>query len=67
MKLFYEQYNIGKVKYLISYHDGIKKHDDGSDFYDVATFKNKKEFTDFKNVLINNGYKDGYKEGTLWQ
>ena len=58
MKLFYERHNIGKVKYLISYHDGIKKHKDGSDFYDIATFKNKKNLTKFRCELINNGYKE---------
>jgi hypothetical protein len=36
-----EHYNVGKVKYLVSYYTG-KKHDDGSDFYDVKAFSNKK-------------------------
>jgi hypothetical protein len=32
---------IGKAKYSISSHDGVKKHKDGSDFWDIEIFKNK--------------------------
>jgi hypothetical protein len=32
---------IGKAKYSISSHDGVKKHKDGSDFWDIKIFKNK--------------------------
>jgi len=35
---------IGRVKYSISFHDGIKKHNDGSDFWDIKIFKNKVDF-----------------------
>lgn len=41
------QYNIGHAKYVVSYHDGVKKHADGSDFYDIALFKNKKKMEAF--------------------
>ena len=44
-------YNIGKVKYLVSYHDGVKKHKDGSDFWDIACFKSKKKMNDFIKTL----------------
>jgi len=40
-------YNVGKVKYLVSYHIKGKKHQDGSKFYDVATFKSKKKMEQF--------------------
>jgi len=43
MKMFYVQTNIGRVKYVVNYHDGCKKHRDGSNFFDIATFKNKKK------------------------
>lgn len=43
---------IGSSKYSISSHDGVKKHKDGSDFYDIKIFKNKvdleKGIKDFK-------------------
>ena len=41
------QNNIGKVKYLVSYYDGIKKHKDGSDFWDCACFKSKVKMNKF--------------------
>ena len=40
-KVFKVNPGIGKVKYSISSHDGVKKHKDGSDFFDIETFKNK--------------------------
>lgn len=36
-----DQQNIGKSKYIISWHDGSKYHADGSPFYDIKIFKNK--------------------------
>ena len=36
-------YNVGKAKYVLSWHDGTKKHKDGSPFYDIEIFKNKKK------------------------
>jgi len=45
------QYNIGKAKYVVSYYDGIKKHRDGSEFWDIKIFNNKKEMSKFiKNI-----------------
>ena len=41
-KLCKVMYNVGKVKYLISYHDGEKTHKDGSPFFDIHTESNKK-------------------------
>ena len=42
-KRYYQQDRVGSTKYSISYHDGKKKHKDGSDFFDIQTFKNKKD------------------------
>ena len=56
MKRFYVQYNIGKVKYVVCHHDGQSKHKDGSDFFDIATFKNKKRLAGFIASLQGNGY-----------
>jgi hypothetical protein len=58
MKRFHIKYNVGKTKYLVSYHNGEKKHKDGSDFFDIAIFKNKK----IMNTFINNLKKEGYIE-----
>ena len=56
MKRFYIMFNVGKVKYLVNYHNGHSKHNDGSDFFDIATFKNKLKMNKFVNGLIQNGY-----------
>ena len=44
-------YTIGKVKYLVSFYDGIKKHKDGSDFWDIKCFKSKEKMNKFINKL----------------
>ena len=56
-KRFKRQDGIGKAKYTISYHDGKKKHKDGSDFFDIKIFKNKKDLSDFVGTLVKQGYK----------
>lgn len=56
MKRFNVKFNVGKVKYLISYHDGEKKHKDGSDFFDIKTCNSKKEFNKKKDELLKDGY-----------
>ena len=47
-------YNIGKVKYLVSYSNGTKKYKDGSEFWDIACFKSKKKMFNFIKKLNNN-------------
>lgn len=42
-KTYYRQDNIGTAKYTVSYHNSIKKHRDGSPFYDIAIFQEQKE------------------------
>ena len=56
-KRFKRQDGIGKAKYTISYHDGKKKHKDGSDFFDIKIFKNRKDLSDFVGTLAKQGYK----------
>jgi translation initiation factor 1 (eIF-1/SUI1) len=56
-KNYYEQYGIGKSKYVVNYYDGEKKHKDGSEFYDIAIFKNKTALQKFLNKLNSEGYK----------
>ena len=55
-KKYYFNFGIGRVKYLVSFHDGEKKHGDGSAFYDIRTFPNKLEMNDFINELKSGGY-----------
>ena len=56
-KQFYTQNNIGSVKYTISYHDGKSTHTDGSLFFGILLFNNKKKFEDKIKELKNKGYK----------
>jgi hypothetical protein len=56
MKEFNVMYNIGKVKYVINTHNGIDTHKDGSKFFGIETFKNKKEFIAKQKELIKQGY-----------
>lgn len=48
--------NVGHAKYVVNYHNGIKKHSDGSDFFDIAIFKNKKKLQNFLDELSRDGY-----------
>lgn len=56
MKKFYIKYNVGKAKYVVNFHDGVKKHKDGSDFYDINIYKSKKELNKFITQLLSDGY-----------
>jgi len=56
MKTFYTMDNIGKAKYTVNFHDGVQTHKDGSPFFAIAIFKNKKKRNTFINNLINDGY-----------
>jgi len=57
-KNFYIQEGIGKAKYVVNFHNGVKKHNDGSDFYDIKIFKNKKDLDKFKETLLKRGYEE---------
>ena len=57
-KLYYTQDNIGKAKYTVSKHDGKQTHKDGSDFYDIAIFKNVKKRDAYIKDLIKQGYRE---------
>lgn len=47
-----------RSKYVISYHDGVKTHKDGSPFFDVATFPNKPARDQFVRGLRQQGYRE---------
>lgn len=57
MKTFNFIQNVGRAKYIINYHDGVKKHKDGSDFFDINIFSNKKDFFRRMDELQKEGYK----------
>lgn len=49
---------IGKAKYVVNYHDGVKTHNDGSPFSDIAIFKNQVQLGRFIFNLLTAGYKE---------
>lgn len=55
-KRFNTRYGVGKSKYVVNYHDGVKKHKDGSDFFDIKIFKNKSDLEAFKKDLVSKGF-----------
>jgi len=58
MKEFHIQHNIGRANYVVNYHDGEKKHNDGSDFFDISIFSNKKVMVRFTTKLRCEGYSE---------
>lgn len=56
MKDYNEMSDVGRAKYVVNYHDGIKTHPGGSPFYDIAIFKNKKKKEAFVKRLEAEGY-----------
>lgn len=56
MKTYYVMYNVGKAKYLLNYHDGVKTHKDGSKFNDIEIFSNKKKLEKKIKELKGEGY-----------
>ncbi len=59
-KIFNEKFNIGKSKYVVSFHNGSNWHKDGSEFFDTRIFSNKRK----KDAFIKSLIKQGYREAT---
>lgn len=49
------QQNIGRSKYIVNFHCGAK-HKDGSEFWDIRIFSNKKKMNTFIKELKTEGY-----------
>lgn len=56
MKTYRIRENIGKCRYCVNFHDGVKTHNDGSEFFDLHIFSNKRKMTVFVNKLKRDGY-----------
>ena len=61
-KRYNVMYGVGSSKYTVNFHDGKSKHKDGSDFFDIKTFRNKKDLAKFVNTLSKSGYVYGFNE-----
>jgi hypothetical protein len=60
IKRYNVMYGVGSVKYLVNEHDGVEKHKDGSDFFGIATFKNKLKLKAYIKKLEAQGYIEGW-------
>ena len=56
VKQFNEMRNVGKCRYVVNYHDGVKLHKDGSPFYDLSIFSNRRDNDKFVKSLLRDGY-----------
>ena len=56
MKEFNTMLNVGNAKYVVNFHDGIKKHKDGSKFFDIRTFRALPGYKEFTKSLLRAGY-----------
>lgn len=56
-KEFYTMDNVGSSKYTINANDGEQTHGDGSAFFGIETFKNKKKYEAKIKELLKAGYK----------
>ena len=63
MKDYYVQYNIGRSKYVVNFHDGVTTYKDGSKFYDMKIFKNKLSLNAFIAKLESEGYTERWSVG----
>lgn len=57
-KTFNTRYGIGKSRYVVNFHDGVNTHNDGSPFFNIRIFSNKRNME----ILIKMLIKDGYTE-----
>lgn len=55
-KSFNVRSNIGKSRYVISFHDGVKTHQDGSPFFDIRIVSNKRTLAREIKALKADGY-----------
>ena len=61
-KRYNVMYGVGSSKYTVNFHNGKSKHKDGSDFFDIAIFKNKRDLAKKINDLTKQGYIYAYNE-----
>ncbi len=48
--------NVGRARHVVSFHDGVKTHADGSPFFDISIFSSMKKRDAFTRALVTQGY-----------
>lgn len=56
MKQYNLMYNVGTTRYVVNFHDGVKTNTDGSPFFDIRLFSNKRKRDEFITSLRQQGY-----------
>jgi len=56
MKVYIITYNVGSTPYVVSFHDGVKTHADGSAFFDIALYRNLRKMRSYIARLRKLGY-----------
>lgn len=56
LKRYRLQYRIGRARYVVSFHDGRKRHPDGSAFWDIRIFGNRRVCQTFLRTLWETGF-----------
>jgi hypothetical protein len=56
MKKYNLMFNVGMVKYVVNTYDGVQTHKDGSPFWGISCFSNKKK----RDLYIKDLEKQGY-------
>lgn len=56
-KQYYVLDKVGRARHVVNFQDGQKTHKDGSPFWDITIFKNKKAANRFVAGLQRDGYK----------
>ncbi len=57
-KTFNMKAGIGKARHVISFHDGVKTHNDKSPFFDIRIFGNKRAAKKFTKGLVAEGFSE---------
>jgi len=56
MDKIYNETRMARGFHLVSFHDGVKTHHDGSPFFDVRLFKRERDAAKFARDLKKSGY-----------
>jgi hypothetical protein len=48
---------IGRARHVVTYHDGVKQHPDGSPFYDIHICRTARKLDTFVKELEKKGYR----------
>lgn len=49
---------LGRASHVVSFHDGVKTHRDGSPFYDIQVFRNEQKARNLLAKLLAEGYEE---------